>query len=558
MQIIIPMSGYGERFREKGVLVPKPLISVEGKPMIAHIIDLFPAEINFIFICNQEHLDNPNYQLQQVLKQYCPTGIILGIKPHKLGPVYAVQQALPLIDPSQPVIINYCDFTCYWDWANFKRFIHDSGCSGAIPAYRGFHPHSLGCTRYAYLKESNGWVSAIQEKKPYTENPINEYASSGTYYFATGTIMIEAITSIVQQQQSVNGEYYFSTAYNELIKKHKSVAVYPLQHFMQWGTPEDLADYQQWSALFRRLLLSPTHSHAPQGTIIIPMAGRGLRFQNTAYSLPKPLIPVSGKAMVLQAVHDLPVAQEYVFIMQSAVFNYQPFIEQLKKVYPLAIIKCTPEVTQGQCCSALLGLEALKAVKGEEPSSLITISACDNGVLYSEALLTSLLDDQEVDVIVWGVRNHPAARLHPTMYSWIEVDSDNFIRKIAVKSLLPEGTHAPMVIGTFTFRRAIDFRRCAQRLIDRGSLVNDEFYLDDCINDAITLGLRCRLFEVDHYMSWGTPNELQSFEYWQSCFHKWESHPYCLKKDPHIEPKDAAKLSEHYRATIPTLPGPRS
>jgi NDP-sugar pyrophosphorylase family protein len=52
MQIVIPMSGFGERFRKAGYDVPKPLIEIDGKPIIAHVIDMFPGEDNFIFICN--------------------------------------------------------------------------------------------------------------------------------------------------------------------------------------------------------------------------------------------------------------------------------------------------------------------------------------------------------------------------------------------------------------------------------------------------------------------------------------------------------------------------
>ena len=56
MQIIIPMSGVGQRFIRKGYQMPKPLINVEGKPIIHHVIDLFPGETNFKFICNKEHI----------------------------------------------------------------------------------------------------------------------------------------------------------------------------------------------------------------------------------------------------------------------------------------------------------------------------------------------------------------------------------------------------------------------------------------------------------------------------------------------------------------------
>ena len=90
-----------------------------------------------------------------------------GIKAHKKGPVYAVLQAKKFIDLSEPSIVNYCDFTCYWDWDHFNKFVRESDMHGAIPAYKGFHPHSLGDTKYAYLKEDSGLVSDIQEKKTF-------------------------------------------------------------------------------------------------------------------------------------------------------------------------------------------------------------------------------------------------------------------------------------------------------------------------------------------------------------------------------------------------------
>ena len=52
MKVIIPMSGIGKRFVDAGFKVPKPLIEVEGQPIIYHIIDLFPGETEFYFICN--------------------------------------------------------------------------------------------------------------------------------------------------------------------------------------------------------------------------------------------------------------------------------------------------------------------------------------------------------------------------------------------------------------------------------------------------------------------------------------------------------------------------
>ena len=91
--------------------------------------------------------------------------------------------------------------------------------------------------------------------------------------------------------------------------------------------------------------------------------------------------------------------------------------------------------------------------------------------------------------------------------------------------------HDPIVTGTFTFRRAGDFRLAVKRMIERNARVNGEFYIDTAINDAITLGLNCRLFEIDRYLGWGTPDELQTYLYWQTCFDRWKEHPYSQKID---------------------------
>ena len=552
MQIIVPMSGFGERFRRAGHVIPKPLIEIEGKPIVAHVIDMFPTETDFTFICNQEHLNEPAYQMESILKEYCPSGRIVGIPPHKLGPIYAVRQVEHLLVPSEPVVVNYCDFTCYWDWHHFKRYVEETACQGAIPAYKGFHPHSLGSTNYAYMRERNGWILDIQEKQPFTNNRIEEYASSGTYYFASAAIMSEAFRTVMEKDLSVGGEYYVSLAYKPLFEHKKPIAVYPLQHFMQWGTPEDVADYISWSEVFRGLITYPVSTPSPKGALIVPMAGLGKRFTDEGYALTKPLIQVSGLPMVAQATHDLPSAEHHVFVLRADMAGYADVAKQLSTLYPKAIIKTIDRVTGGQACTALIGLDALEDEVGNGCSP-ITIGACDNGSLYNFGSFGKVVDDPLVDVIVWGVRGYPNAIRNPEMFGWIDVVDDK-VRSVSVKKPLNSPASDPIVLGTFTFRRAEDFRRALDRLISRDGRINGEFYIDSLINDAIALGLQCRLFEVDSYLCWGTPNDLRTFEYWQSCFHKWVSHPYRLTLDGRIPREQVGPLEARCQATIPALP----
>ena len=56
MQIIIPMSGFGERFRSAGYTVPKPLIVVDGKPAIRISDEQSDSQIVHVLVGNDDVL----------------------------------------------------------------------------------------------------------------------------------------------------------------------------------------------------------------------------------------------------------------------------------------------------------------------------------------------------------------------------------------------------------------------------------------------------------------------------------------------------------------------
>ncbi|MDD3287395.1 MAG: NTP transferase domain-containing protein [Alphaproteobacteria bacterium] len=535
MQIVVPMSGFGERFLRAGYKIPKFLIEVEGKPIIAHVIDMFPGEKNFLFICNKDHLAEASFKMRETILKYCPTGKIVGISPHKLGPVHAVLQAGDMIDAAEPVVVNYCDFTCYWDWKRFLKFVEASKCDGAIVAYKGFHPHSLGATNYAYMKEVGGWVSDIQEKKPFTDNKMKEYASSGTYYYTSGKLMLDAFRAVKERDLNVAGEFYVSLSYKPLIEAGRAIAVYGIQHFMQFGTPEDLAEYNYWSETFRKLASPKTDRNTlARGAVVVPMAGLGKRFADEGYTTTKPMIPVSGLPMVVQATLDLPRVGNYVFVIRRDMPEFDEVCLALRKAFPGAVLEFIDKVTEGQACTADIGMRALERERHwKQEDGPVTFGACDSGAVYDASRFAALIDDPGTDVVVWAIRGYANAALYPKMYGWLDVEGD-LIKNVSVKVPLSNPANDPIVLGTFTFKKSTDFHRCVDRMISRNARVNNEFYLDTCVNDALALGLRCRVFEVDSYLSWGTPDNLRTFEYWQSCFHKWSGHPYDLKLDARV------------------------
>ncbi len=517
MQVIIPMSGFGERFKKAGYTIPKFLIELEGKPIIAHVIDLFPGETDFTFICNELHMKE--FPVEATLKRYCPTAKIHVIPPHKKGPVHTVLSIREQIDVRKPTIVNYCDFTCYWDYPRFMQWAQTQKLDGALPAYRGFHPHSLAGNYYAYIKEENLRVQDIQEKKPFTTTPMQEFASTGTYYFKSGATMLECFDAVVAQNLTINNEYYISMAYKPLLESGAQVGVYEVEHFMQWGTPEDVQEYQYWSDIFTKIAHRKPYTHPLPGTVMIPMAGLGERFSKAGYALPKPLIPVDNLPMVIRATEDLPPAANYVFAIRTTMAGHEKIAAELTRHFAHSRCVMLEKATEGQAHTCLL---ACTDIADTTP---LTISACDNGVIVNDKALADLLRKPDVDVVVWVARGLPGAARNPKMYSWVEAEGGR-VKHVSVKKPLQNPACDPIVIGTFTFKSSGDFKHAAQQMMHENTRVNGEFYVDTCINDAVKAGLRCHVFEVDAFLCWGTPDELKTFEYWQSCFKKWPAHGY--------------------------------
>ena len=329
-------------------------------------------------------------------------------------------------------------------------------------------------------------------------------------------------------------------AYNILIELGLPVAVYEIEHFMQWGTPQDLAEYLAWSSIFRRLAVDDARRARQAGSVLVPAAGYGRRFTEAGYRVPKPLIPVSGRPMVIQATRDLPDAPVTRFVFRADMPQLDQIQLKLRTTFVGASVLALDHATDGQATTCVLGLEGL------DLDAPVTIGACDNSMLYDPTLFEAEMEDGSSDVLAWAVRGHADGRLRPHMFGWLEVEADQRVTGVIVKRPPKDPMRDPMIVGAFTFKRAEHFLRAYDRLRERDGAVNGEFYIDSLIEDAVSIGLNVKLFEIDHYLGWGTPTDLRTFEYWQSCFHKWPGHPYRLERDRRVPPACAPSLAEAY------------
>src|SRR6266498_4033367 len=87
---------------------------------------------------------------------------------------------------------------------------------------------------------------------------------------------------------------------------------------------------------------------------LIPLAGKGKRFADEGYKLPKPAILVDGVPMVIAATRSLPQADKYIFICLKEHATKYNIDKTIKKYYPKAVIISLNQITEGQASTCLL------------------------------------------------------------------------------------------------------------------------------------------------------------------------------------------------------------
>ena len=87
-----------------------------------------------------------------------------------------------------------------------------------------------------------------------------------------------------------------------------------------------------WSELFIKLNKNKEINNYHNSAVIIPMAGEGSRFIKEGYKKIKPLISVSGKEMILQAVNDLPNFEEKIFVLRSDMQGYEEIYKIIEEL----------------------------------------------------------------------------------------------------------------------------------------------------------------------------------------------------------------------------------
>ena len=234
LKIVVPMGGEGRRFIEQGYTFPKPLIEIDGRPMIELVSqNLSPKEPHeFIFICRQEHLEQ--YALSDVLKLVAAGCRVVSMREATAGALCSVLLASNHLDSEQELLVANADQIVDVCIDSFLADARNRKADGSIVTFPSTHP------KWSYVKLEGELVVAAAEKRP-----ISTHGTAGLYYFRRTDQFIAAAERMLLKNASLRSEFFVCPVYNEFVLAGMRVTTFEIdRHAMHsLGTPEDVKRY---------------------------------------------------------------------------------------------------------------------------------------------------------------------------------------------------------------------------------------------------------------------------------------------------------------------------
>ena len=231
MNVLIPMAGAGSRFAQAGYTFPKPLIDVEGKPMIQVVVDNLNIDATFIYVVQKSHREQ--YNLDTLLNLITPNCKIVEVDGLTEGAACTTLLAKEFIDSDSPLLMANSDQFLEWDSNEFMYKMIEQKVDGGILSFHSTHP------KWSFAKvDEYGYVTEVQEK-----NPISDIATVGVYYWAKGSDYVKYAEQMIEKNIRTNNEFYVCPVYNEAIADCKKIKTFNIDKMWGLGTPEDLKYY---------------------------------------------------------------------------------------------------------------------------------------------------------------------------------------------------------------------------------------------------------------------------------------------------------------------------
>jgi NDP-sugar pyrophosphorylase family protein len=245
--------------------------------------------------------------------------------------------------------------------------------------------------------------------------------------------------------------------------------------------------------------------------IIIPMAGTGDRFVRAGYKNPKPLIEVHGERIIEYILQMFSCDDEIIFICNETHMKTTKIGNILKTLVPNSKIFTIPDHKKGPIFTILS--TDLSYIKDNEE---VIVCYCDNPYLWNYEHFKNWVKERDIDGCILSHAGFHPHRLSPTFMAHIK--EDNLVVS-EIKEKEPY-TSDPMSeqasTGTYYFKKGSYIKKYFQQSIDQNINYKGEYYVTLVYNLLIKDGLNVYCYPTDFVTVFGTPEEVENFEAWQT------------------------------------------
>ena len=231
LNVLVPMAGAGSRFTQQGYTFPKPLIEVNGKPMIQVVVENLNIEAHYIFIVQQSHYEK--YNLKYLLNLIAPGCDIVQVDGVTEGAACSTLLAKDYINNDAPLVMANSDQYVEWNSNECMYAFTADEIDGGIISFEASHP------KWSYARVGDdGFVEEVAEKKV-----ISNEATVGIYYWKKGSDYVKYAEDMIAKNIRVNNEFYVCPVFNQAIEDNKKIKVKRVNKMWGIGTPEDLDNF---------------------------------------------------------------------------------------------------------------------------------------------------------------------------------------------------------------------------------------------------------------------------------------------------------------------------
>lgn len=235
--------------------------------------------------------------------------------------------------------------------------------------------------------------------------------------------------------------------------------------------------------------------------IVIPMAGKGLRFVEAGYTDPKPLIEIYKKKMIQIVIENLTpkIAHRFIFICRKEHLEKYDLKQILKSLSPGCTILSLNKITEGAACTVL---EAKELINNNDE---LMIANCDQYIEFSINDYLEEINNDNTDGLIMTMK------ANDKKWSFIRYNKQNLVTEVVEKVVISDEA----TVGIYNFKTGSDFVSAANKMIKLNLRVNGEFYVAPTYNQLISdnkIIRFCNIGEVNNGMyGLGTPEDLNSF-----------------------------------------------